>query len=71
LKLKILPIGEGDYEKDMIDLLLKKVYKGGFGILGHDKDAEVETILKANLIGLKNQQLEKYLKCLFLTDKLI
>jgi sugar phosphate isomerase/epimerase len=51
---KILPIGQGDYEKDMIDLLIKKGYKGGFGILGHVKDADVETILKANLIGLKN-----------------
>jgi sugar phosphate isomerase/epimerase len=51
---KILTIGQGDHEKDMIDLLLKKGYKGGFGILGHVKDADVEIILKANLIGLKN-----------------
>ena len=50
---KILTIGQGDYEKEMIDLLLKKGYKGDFGILGHVKDADVEIILKANLKGLK------------------
>lgn len=50
---KILTIGEGDYEKDMIDVLLKNGYKGDFGILGHVEDADVETILKANLNGLK------------------
>lgn len=50
---KILTIGKGDYEKKMIDLLIKKGYKGDFGILGHVEHADVETILKANLNGLK------------------
>ncbi|RKR14918.1 sugar phosphate isomerase/epimerase [Maribacter vaceletii] len=51
---KILRIGEGDYEKKMINLLLEKGYKGDFGILGHVEDADAERILKANLNGLKN-----------------
>lgn len=51
---KILVIGEGDYEEQMIALLLKKGYKGDFGILGHVEDTDVATILKANLKGLKN-----------------
>lgn len=50
---KILTIGEGDYEKEMIALLLEKGYKGDFGILGHVEDADVQIILKANLNGLK------------------
>jgi len=50
---KILTIGEGDYEKEMIALLLEKGYKGDFGILGHVEDTDVEIILKANLNGLK------------------
>jgi hypothetical protein len=50
---KILTIGEGDYEKIMIDTLLKKGYVGDFGILGHVGDADVEIILRANLDGLK------------------
>ena len=50
---KILTIGEGDYEKEMIAILLEKGYKGDFGILGHVEDADVQIILKANLNGLK------------------
>lgn len=50
---KILTIGEGDYEKEMIDILLKKGYEGDFGILGHVEEGNVEIILKANLNGLK------------------
>jgi hypothetical protein len=50
---KILTIGKGDYEEKMIDLLLEKGYEGDFGILGHVEDADVETILRANLNGLK------------------
>lgn len=51
---KILTIGDGYYEKEMINLLVEKGYKGDFGILGHVEEADVETILKANLNGLKN-----------------
>lgn len=54
---KILTIGEGDYENEMINELIKKGYKGDFGILGHVEDADVETILKANLNGLKKIQI--------------
>lgn len=49
---KILTIGQGNHEKDMIDLLLEKGYKGNFGILGHVENSDVEIILKANLNGL-------------------
>jgi len=49
---KILTIGEGDHEKEMIDQLIKKGYSGDFGILGHVEEADVETILRANLNGL-------------------
>jgi hypothetical protein len=51
---KILPIGQGDHEQEMINLLIKKGYTGDFGILGHVEEADVEMILKANLEGLKN-----------------
>nr|WP_298792884.1 hypothetical protein [uncultured Allomuricauda sp.] len=50
---KILAIGEGDYEMEMIKLLKEKGYNGDFGILGHIEDADVELILRANLNGLK------------------
>ncbi len=50
---KILSIGQGDHEAQMIRLLLDKGYQGDFGILGHVENADVEMILKANLDGLK------------------
>ena len=46
--------GEGEYEKEMIDLLIKNGYTGDFGILGHVENADVKTILEANIKGLKN-----------------
>ena len=49
---KILPIGQGDMEKQMIDILLEKGFTGPFGILGHIEDADVEVVLKNNLKGL-------------------
>ncbi|MBX2875998.1 MAG: AP endonuclease [Saprospiraceae bacterium] len=50
---KILTIGKGDHEKEMIELLLAKGYDGDFGILGHVEEADVEVVLQANLDGLK------------------
>ncbi len=49
---KILSIGEGDHEREMIEILQENGYKGDYGILGHVEDADVETILRANLDGL-------------------
>lgn len=55
---KILTLGEGDYEKEFIELLIKGGYKGDFGILGHVENADVEQVLKANLNGLKKLQIK-------------
>jgi sugar phosphate isomerase/epimerase len=51
---KILPIGQGNLEKGMIQLLLDKGYKGLFGILGHVEDADVELVLKENIKGFRS-----------------
>ena len=50
---KIIPIGEGNLEKEMINLLLNLDYKGPFGILGHVKNKDVARTLKKNLKGLE------------------
>lgn len=50
---KILTLGKGDYERKMINLLIKEGYKGDFGILGHVEEKDVASVLKANLEGLK------------------
>ncbi len=49
---KIITIGDGNLEKDMIQQLLDLNYKGPFGILGHVKGGDPEVILEENLTGL-------------------
>ncbi len=49
---KILAIGEGDREKEMISLLLDRGYQGQFGIIGHIDTADVQEVLRRNLAGL-------------------
>lgn len=50
---KILPIGSGEKEAEMIAVLKNNGFTGPFGILGHIEDADVEMVLQANLEGLK------------------
>ncbi|HWA25040.1 MAG TPA: TIM barrel protein [Lacunisphaera sp.] len=50
---KILPIGQGNQEREMLRLVKASGYAGPIGILGHVDDADVEVILKRNLDGLR------------------
>ena len=49
---KIITIGEGNLEKQMIQELLDLGYNKPFGILGHLKGGDAELILEKNLHGL-------------------
>jgi hypothetical protein len=49
---KILTIGSGTHEKEMLRQLEKAGYRGPLGILCHIEDADAEEILRANLDGL-------------------
>ena len=49
---KIITIGEGNLENEMIQQLLDLNYQGPFGILGHVKGGDPEIIIKQNLEGL-------------------
>ena len=51
---KILPIGEGDYEKDMLNTLKKVGFEGPWGILGHVEGKDVKDILINNIEGLNS-----------------
>jgi len=51
---KIMDIGKGQYEKEMIDMLSSSGYKGRIGILGHIEEEDVELVLKRNIAGLRN-----------------
>jgi len=50
---KIITIGKGDLEKQMIQQLLDLNYTGSFNILGHVKGGDPETILEKNYKGLQ------------------
>jgi len=56
---KIITVGQGDEEQQMIQLLLDKGFSGPFGILGHIEDADVEVILKGNLDGFARLELTR------------
>lgn len=50
---KILPIGQGTHEQEMIRLLEASGYAGPLGILCHIEDADAEEVLRRNLEGLR------------------
>ena len=50
---KILPLGEGNQEMNMLRAVLESGYRGPIGILGHREDQDVEVILRQNLEGLE------------------
>ena len=49
----ILPIGEGDREKEMIQSLVESGWKGRVGILNHQEDVDARVGLRRNLDGLE------------------
>lgn len=49
---KILPLGQGDRELEMMKFLKASGYKGPIGILGHVENADVEQVLQQNLAGM-------------------
>jgi len=50
---KILPIGSGVHEKEMIQIVIESGYDGPIGILGHIESQDVAISLQNNITGLK------------------
>lgn len=50
---KILTVGAGDNEQQMVAALLASGFKGNIGILGHIEDEDVKLVLERNLKGLE------------------
>lgn len=55
---KILPIGKGDREQEMIQLLKDEGFAGPWGVLGHVETADVRLILEENLAGLRSLEID-------------
>lgn len=49
---KIVPIGSGKFEREMMQVVRESGYSGPIGILDHRDDLDSEVALKANLDGL-------------------
>ena len=51
---KILPLGEGEFENEMTQLLLDEGFKGPWGLLGHVENADVKKVLEKNIKGYRS-----------------
>ena len=49
---KIITIGKGKYESELIGMIQSSGYKGKIGIIGHITDRDVKLVLLENLAGL-------------------
>ena len=49
---KILPLGAGQHDKALLEIIVKSGYTGPIGILDHRGDTDAEKSLKQNLDGL-------------------
>lgn len=54
--IKILPIGKGDYEKEMIQAFINTGFIGPWGVMGHVENADVKKVLLENIDGLRSLQ---------------
>ncbi|MFN3652521.1 MAG: sugar phosphate isomerase/epimerase family protein [Armatimonadota bacterium] len=50
---KILPIGQGDRDVELLRIVKKSGYTGPIGILGHREELDAEEALRLNLDGLR------------------
>lgn len=50
---KILPVGEGNEEINMLKQIIKLGYDGPIGILGHVENVDVKEVLLKNLLGVQ------------------
>jgi len=67
---KILPVGSGDREQEMLEELKKSGFNGRIGIIGHTEGEDARVVLERNLKGFKillkkmneNASLKTYVK---------
>lgn len=50
---KIITLGEGDREMEMLRFIKESGYSGNIGILGHTEGEDIRTVLERNLRGLE------------------
>lgn len=53
-KPKILPIGRGEHDRKILEVILRSGYRGPIGVLDHRSELDAEQSLKENLAGLES-----------------
>jgi len=53
-----MPLGAGDYEEEMIKLLVQEGFNGPWGLLGHVEDEDVKSVLKRNIEGFNSLEIK-------------
>ncbi len=51
---KIIPVGKGDHEKEMIQAIIDSEFNGTIGIIGHTEGEDIQEVLIRNIDGLRN-----------------
>ncbi len=51
---QIVPLGSGDREREMIDIIFKSGWRGPVGIIAHNRSADAKQTLQGNLDGLRS-----------------
>ena len=51
---QIATLGNGDREREMIEVIFKSGWRGPVGIIGHNRSADAKLTLQANLDGLRS-----------------
>ncbi len=57
---KIMTIGDGDHEKEMIETLIEAGFDGPWGILDHVEGEDTKEVLKANIEGLRSLKIKDF-----------
>jgi hypothetical protein len=50
---KILTLGEGEHDENMLKIIYESGFKGTIGIIGHTDGEDIQKVLERNLIGMK------------------
>ena len=50
---KIIPLGKGDRELDLMRVIQSSGYSGSIGIIGHTDGKDIKPVLEGNLLGLE------------------
>jgi hypothetical protein len=50
---KIIPLGNGDRELEMLKAIQASSFSGSIGIIGHTDGEDIRLVLEGNLLGLE------------------